>query len=217
MSKRYQELIKENNATARFLLPSYQQVATKLIRLARGRGVKNEDTEVVIKNILEELQDYSNRNVDIKLVIPDVDKYLEDKLTYISKKVPKKYLTKEIIAIIIFCSIFIGWIVLQQWLKSDVSYKTPENVIIEELENNKIKVKWDQVNFAEEYAIYFIDTEGEESHSIYVTEPTCILELPDVLGTYEICIYVKASDVYNKSKVSKMHPRKTKKENYFQR
>ena len=44
-----------------------------------------------------------------------------------------------------------------------VIHKTPENVIIEELENNKIKVKWDQVNFAEEYAIYFIDTEGEKS------------------------------------------------------
>lgn len=209
MSKRYQELIKENNDIARFLIPSYQQVATKIIRLARGQGVKNEDTEVVIKNILEELQDYSNRNVDIRLVIPDVDKYIEEKLTYISKKVPKKYLTKEIIAIVIFCTIFIGWIAFQQWLKSDVTYKTPENIIIEKLENNKIKVTWDQVDFAEEYAIYFIDTDGEESHSIYTTETNCILELPNIKGTYKICIYVKASDVYNKSKVAEKIYEKT--------
>ena len=209
MSKRYQELIKENNDIARFLIPSYQQVATKIIRLARGQGVKNEDTEVVIKSILEELQDYSNRNVDIRLVIPDVDKYIEEKLTYISKKVPKKYLTKEIIAIVIFCTIFIGWIALQQWLKSDVTYKTPENIIIEKLENNKIKVTWDQVDFAEEYAIYFIDTDGEESHSIYTTETNCILELPNIKGTYKICICVKASDVYNKSKVAEKIYEKT--------
>ena len=52
MSKRYQELIKENNEIARFLPTTYQQLAMKIVRLARGKGVKNEDTEVVIKEIL---------------------------------------------------------------------------------------------------------------------------------------------------------------------
>lgn len=209
MSKRYQELIKENNEIARFLPTTYQQLAMKIVRLARGKGVKNEDTEVVIKEILLELTDYANRNLDINIAIPNIDKYVEEKLTYISKKVPKKYLTKEIIAIIIFCTIFIGWIVLQQWLKSDIYFKQPENIIIEELENDKIKVKWDMIEFAGEYAIYFIDTENDQSHVISTKETECILQLPNVEGTYKICIYVKETDIYKQSKVTETEYIKT--------
>lgn len=204
MGKRYQELIKENNETARYLIPSYQQVAAKLIRLARGKGVKNEDTEVVIKGILEELTDYSNRNVDINLVIPDVDKYIEEKLVYISKKVPNKYLTKELIAVVIFCLIFVGWIALQQWLKSDIDFKSPENIIVEEVGENKIKITWDEVTFAEEYIVYYINTKNEKSYEKTTSENTCIFELPPESGTYKICVYVKETDLYKESKPSEV-------------
>ena len=200
MSKRYQELIKENNETTRYLIPSYQQLAAKLVRLARSKGVKNEDTEIVIKGMLEELTDYSNRNVDINIAIPDQEKYIEDKLTYISKKIPMKYLTKELIAAAIFCLIFVGWIVLQQWLKSDIYFDSPQNIIVEEIGENKIKISWDEVPLAEEYVIYYINTEDEKSFEKTTKEKTCVFELPSESGTYKICVYVKESDYCKESK-----------------
>ena len=49
---RYQELKKENDQLLNTLGDSYQRLATIYIKKARGFAVKNEDTEVKIRDTL---------------------------------------------------------------------------------------------------------------------------------------------------------------------
>ena len=53
--ERYKELIKENNNVLNALSDDYRKVGYNYVKKARGYAVKSLDTEIRIKEVLEEL------------------------------------------------------------------------------------------------------------------------------------------------------------------
>ena len=64
---RYQELKKENDQLLNSLGDSYLRLATIYIKKARGFAVKNEDTEVKIRDTLYILKKYSDDEINSAL------------------------------------------------------------------------------------------------------------------------------------------------------
>lgn len=204
MKNRYYEIKKENNLLVTSLSGNYQILAKKIIKLCRKVGVNNVDTEVIIKNSLLILKDYEERLVEYNIVIPNEDIYLDSITKDISKKVPNKYLPKEIIASAIFCLCFIGFFVLIGWLKSDNYFATPTNIEVTKSDETSMKITWDEMYYTDNgYTVYYIGEDNIKSYEQVVKTNECYFTIT-ISQKYDIYIKVNETDLIKESNWKKV-------------
>ncbi len=129
-NNRYKELINENNERVSYLGDSYKRVADIYVKKARGYGIKSIDTEVRISEVLEELEGYNNKGIDVNIAIPSLTTYVEENVQKLSKApsfVPK---LKEIIAVSIFLLCLIGYFVISGIFNKKAELAAPTNISV---------------------------------------------------------------------------------------
>lgn len=201
MANRYQELKKENDQTVSYLGDTYQYLADIYIKKARGYAVKNEDTEIKIRTVLDTLKNYDEQRIPLPVAIPNESKFIEENVKLLSKKYKDPDHIKGIIwltVIIVFC---IGWIVAGQYLARPVYFDAPTGLKVTKINDDKIKVSWREVDNAKEYVIYFKDETGNKSALRTISECEYIFEI-DKSHSYTFYVYVKESSAINKSSES---------------
>lgn len=194
---RYQELKKENNQTAYYLGDQYRNVAQAYIKRARSYAARTEDTEVKIKDTLEYLTNLDNNHVNINAEIPNVDKFIEERLALLSKRYYNKEYIKGLIIAIVLVVIAIGWLVVSKILARDVRFITPTNLNAT-VNGTQVTLTWDEVELANSYTIYYVDSNGNRSSSYLEYENKIVLNLA-ANQTYTIYLYVTETEHFLKS------------------
>lgn len=201
---RYQELKKENNEILSHLTLSYQALANIYIKKARGYACKTVDTELKIQDVLKKLEDYSIRNVSINIVIPSETEFIESNISNLSKEVkdPNRYKTIIWLSIIIIA--IIAWFVLSIWMKSETPNQSPQNLTIEVVESNKIKVTWDENKWATEgYYIWYVDSKNQKHGKYSIKENEFIITI-EQNKSYTIYVQTIETEYFGESDPSEI-------------
>jgi len=149
--KRYKQLIKENNDELNQLSDSFRRIAYNYTKKARGYGVKSLDTEVRIKEVLNELTSYDEKHLDANIVIPNMTEYIEAHIKLLSKAPHFSIKIKEIVAVTIFILCIVGYFVANAYLNRKLPLGVPSDAIIEITEpDNYFRISWAENPFAEE-------------------------------------------------------------------
>ncbi len=210
--KRYKQLIKENNDELNQLSDSFRRIAYNYTKKARGYGVKSLDTEVRIKEVLDELTSYDEKHLDANIVIPNMTEYIEAHIKLLSKAPHFSIKIKEIIAVTILILCVIGYFAANAYLNRKMPLGIPNDAIIEVVEPDKyFRISWSENPFAEEgyeIKIYKKDKSTEPiikniTKSVIDGKQICeIKELSyDGTSTYIFEIKAKATDEYKESEV----------------
>ncbi len=213
--KRYKQLIKENNDEINQLSDSFRRIAYNYTKKARGYGVKSLDTEVRIKEVLDELTSYDEKHLDANIVIPNMTEYIEAHIKLLSKAPHFSIKVKEIIAVSILILCIIGYFVANAYLNRKLPLGVPSDAVIEVAEPDKyFRISWSENPFAEEgyeIKIYKKDASTEPiikniTKSVIDGKQICeIKELSyDGTSTYIFEIKAKATDEYKESEVLKL-------------
>lgn len=148
--QRYKELIKENDSAISYLSDSYQKVAVTYTKKARGYGVKSLDTEVRIKDVIEELTTLDTKGLEVNIAIPNLSEYIEANIKKLSKAPSKKVSIKEIVAVTLFIGAILAYFAFDLFLNRKVELDTPSNVNVYVLpKDNRFYVAWDYNAYAE--------------------------------------------------------------------
>lgn len=201
---RYQELKKENNEILSHLTLSYQALANIYIKKARGYACKTVDTELKIQDVLKKLEDYSIRNVSINIVIPSETEFIESNISNLSKEVkdPNRYKTIIWLSIIIIA--IIAWFVLSIWMKSETPNQSPQNLTIEIVESNKIKVTWDENKWATEgYYVWYVDSKNQKYGKYSIKENEFIITI-EQNKSYTIYVQTIETEYFGESDPSEI-------------
>lgn len=201
---RYQELKKENNEILSHLTLSYQALANIYIKKARGYACKTVDTELKIQDVLKKLEDYSIRNVSINIVIPSETEFIESNISNLSKEVkdPNRYKTIIWLSIIIIA--IIAWFVLSIWMKSETPNQSPQNLTIEIVESNKIKVTWDENKWATEgYYVWYVDSKNQKYGKYSIKENEFIITI-EQNKSYTIYVQTVETEYFGESDSSEI-------------
>ena len=153
---RYKELKKENDQLLNELGDSYQRLATIYVKKARGYAVRNEDTEVKIRDTLFILKKHSDDGAICSIAIPNESEFIESRVALLSKQYKDPDMIKGAIILAVLIILGIAWYMGSQYLSRKVAYSTPQNINVNILEDNKIEITWNQVMYANEYTIYYI-------------------------------------------------------------
>lgn len=210
--KRYKQLIKENNDELNQLSDSFRRIAYNYTKKARGYGVKSLDTEVRIKEVLDELTSYDEKHLDANIVIPNMTEYIEAHIKLLSKAPHFSIKIKEIIAVSILILCIIGYFVLNAYLNRKMPLGVPSDAIIEVAEPDKyFRISWSENPFAEEgyeIKIYKKDVAMEPiikniTKSVIDGKQICEIKELSYDGTsiYIFEIKAKATDEYKESEV----------------
>lgn len=194
---RYQELKKENNELLKLLTDSYLRIADIYVKKARGYGVRNEDTEVKIRDTLYILKKYSDEGAICSIVIKNESEFIEERIKLLSKQYKDPDLIKGGIIFAVFIVLTIGWVVVGQYLSRQVYFETPTALKVSNVENNKVTISWNSVLYAKEYCIYYeVDNNTSSTYYSEKCEFTFTLEQGK---TYTFYVYVQANDLFGKS------------------
>lgn len=194
---RYQELKKENDQLLNSLGDSYLRIANIYVKKARGYAVKNEDTEVKIRDTLFILKNYSEEGAMCNVVIKNESEFIESRIALLSKQYKDPEMIKGAIILSVLILACVGWVLVNQYLSRKVYYEKPTTFIVSNVENNKVTLTWDKVSLAKEYSIYY-KVDGKDSATYYSEE--CEYTFPLEYGkTYTFYVYVAADDVFGKS------------------
>ena len=210
--KRYKQLIKENNDELNQLSDSFRRIAYNYTKKARGYGVKSLDTEVRIKEVLDELTSYNEKHLDANIVIPNMTEYIEAHVKLLSKAPHFSIKIKEIIAVSILILCIIGYFVVNAYLNRKMPLGVPSDASIEVVEPDKyFRISWSENPFAEEgyeVKIYKKDSSTEpiiKNITKSVIDGKQICEIKEVsydgTSTYIFEIKAKATDEYKESEV----------------
>lgn len=210
--KRYKQLIKENNDELNQLSDSFRRIAYNYTKKARGYGVKSLDTEVRIKEVLDELTGYDEKHLDANIVIPNMTEYIEAHIKLLSKAPHFSIKIKEIIAVSILILCIIGYFVVNAYLNRKMPLAVPSDASIEVVEPDQyFRISWSENPLAEEgyeIKIYKKDVAMEPiikniTKSVIDGKQICeIKELSyDGTSTYIFEIKAKATDEYKESEV----------------
>ena len=127
---RYQELKKENDQLLNSLGDSYLRLATIYIKKARGFAVKNEDTEVKIRDTLYILKKYSDEGALCSVVIKNESEFIEERVKLLSKQYKDPEMIKGAIILVILIIITIGWVCVSKYLSRKVYYEKPSSLFV---------------------------------------------------------------------------------------
>ena len=161
-NNRYKELIKENNERINYLGDSYKRVAEIYVKKSRGYGVKSIDTEVKITEVLEELESFSNKGVDVNIAIPSLTNFVEERVAKISKAPSSLPKIKEIIAVSIFLLCIVGYFVVSKIFDKKVPLAAPKEISVMLEADNSFYLTWQHNELATEgYYMYIYDQNGK--------------------------------------------------------
>ena len=197
---RYQELKKENDQLINNLGDSYLRIANIYVKKARGYAVKNEDTEVKIRDTLYILKKFSDDGALCNVVIKNEFEFIESRIALLSKQYKDPEMIKGGIILAVLIIVCIGWVAVKKYLSRKVYYEKPTSFIVSKVEDNKVTLTWEKVALALEYSIYY-EEEGKTSATYYSEkcEYTFTLEYGK---TYTFYVYVAADDLFGKSEES---------------
>lgn len=197
---RYQELKKENDQLLSSLGDSYLRLATIYVKKARGYAVRNEDTEVKIRDTLYILKKYSDDGALCNVIIKNEFEFIESRIALLSKQYKDPEMIKGAIILTVLIVACIGWLVVSKYLSRKVYYEKPTAFIVSNVDGNKITLTWEKVALAQEYSIYY-EVDGKTSSTYYSEkcEYTFTLKYGE---TYTFYVYVAADDVFGKSEES---------------
>ncbi len=211
---RYKQLIKENNDVLNQLGDSYRRIAYNYTKKARGYGVRSLDTELKIKEVLEELTNYEQKKLDANIVIPNMTEYIENHIKELSKAPKKIIKVKELIAISVFILCIIAYFLINTYLNRKVPLGNPTNVNIQVVEKNNSNyffLMWDENPLAKEGYTIKVYKELDSnnvftktiSKNIDSTIGKQICELKEISydnnSIYIFEIYTNATDDYKQS------------------
>lgn len=194
---RYQELKKENDQLLNSLGDSYLRLATIYIKKARGYAVKNEDTEVKIRDTLYILKKYSDDGALCNVVIKNESEFIEERIALLSKQYKDPEMIKGTIILAVLIIVCIGWVAVSKYLSRKVYYEKPTSFIVSNVKDNKITLTWGKVALAQEYSLYY-EVDGKTSSTYYSEECEYTFTL-EYGKTYTFYVYVAADDVFGKS------------------
>lgn len=197
---RYKQLKKENDQLLNTLGDSYQRVATIYIKKARGFAVKNEDTEVKVRDTLYLLKKHSDEGAICSVVIKNESEFIEERIKLLSKQYKDPDMIKGAIILAVLVVLSIGWVAVSKYLSRQVHFEKPTALKISKVENNKVTLSWNAVMYAKEYSIYY-EVEGETS-STYYTEKIEFTFTLEENKTYTFYVYVGENDLFGKSETS---------------
>lgn len=194
---RYKDLKKENDQLMNNLGDSYLRIANIYVKKARGYAVRNEDTEVKIRDTLYILKKYSDSGALCNVVIKNESEFIESRMALLSKQYKDPEMIKGAIILAVLIVACIGWVVVSKYLSRKVHYEKPTAFIVSKVNDNKVTLTWREVALAQEYSLYY-EVDGRTSSTYYSEECeyTFILEYGK---TYTFYVYVAADDVFGKS------------------
>ncbi len=194
---RYQELKKENNQLLNSLGDSYLRLATIYIKKARGFAVKNEDTEVKIRDTLYILKKYSDEGALCSVVIKNESEFIEERVKLLSKQYKDPEMIKGAIILVILIIITIGWVCVSKYLSRKVYYEKPSSLVVSKVEDNKVTISWQGLSYANKYSIYYkVDNETSSTYYSDKCEYTFTLTKGK---TYTFYVYVTEDKVFGRS------------------
>lgn len=198
--KRYQQLKKENDQLLNTLGDSYKRLATIYIKKARGYAVKNEDTEVKVRDTLYLLKKHSDEGALCNVVIKNESEFIEERIKLLSKQYKDPDMIKGAIILTVLIVLSIGWVMVSKYLSRQVHFETPTALKVSKVENNKVTLSWNAVMYAKEYSIYY-EVEGETS-STYYTEKLEFTFTLEENKVYTFYVYVGENDLFGKSETT---------------
>lgn len=196
---RYKELKSNNDKIIETLSLSYQQLANIYVKKARGYAVRNSDTELKINDVLKKLEEYSEKSLQIDLVIPNQTLFIEENIQVLSKeyKDPDRWKTIVWLTVIGLC--FIAWFAISIWMRQEKPNYTPENLKYELISEDTIKITWDKGEFATEgYYVWMIDETGKKYGNYEVSENSYIFNI-DKEKTYTFYVKTRATEFFGES------------------
>lgn len=210
MNELYKKMKKENNLLIKELSGEYALFISEFVREIRKYAIKTQNTELKLKQIIEETITAYINQVRFSTYIPSKEEYLnKQKKEFIKDTHKPKYTTKEIIIITLCLTFFIGFAIIGIILKQPVDFDPPKNVTIE-----NGTVYFEEVKYAKEYVIRITNASGKLIREIYLDD-----EDPEVVnifnyklstlselnnpGTYLIKIKTLSNKIYQDSKWSK--------------
>lgn len=194
---RYQELKKENNELLKQLGDSYIRLADIYIKKARGYGVKNEDTEVKIRDTLYILKKYSDAGALCNVVIKNESEFIEERIKLLSKQYKDPEMLKGAIILGVLVVLAVVWVVVGKYLSRKVYFEKPTGFVVSSVEENKVTLTWNSVMYAKEYSIYYkVENNSSSTYYSEKCEYTFILEEGK---TYTFYLYVGENDLFGKS------------------
>ena len=197
INERIQELKKENNQLLNSLGDSYLRLADIYVKKARGYGVRNEDTEVKIRDTLFILKKYSDEGALCNVVIKNESEFIEGRVKLLSKQYKDPDMLKGAIILGVLVVLAIGWVVVGKYLSRKVYFDKPTNFVVSNVEDNKVTLTWGNVLYAKEYSIYYkVDNNSSSTYYTEKCEYTFTLEKGK---TYTFYLYVDANDLFGKS------------------
>lgn len=197
---RYKELKKENDQLLNELGDSYQRLATIYVKKARGYAVRNEDTEVKIRDTLFILKKHSDDGAICSIAIPNESEFIESRVALLSKQYKDPDMIKGAIILTVLIILGIAWYMVGQYLSRKVAYGTPQNINVNILEDNKIEITWNQVMYANEYTIYYIVEEN--TSAMYKSEENKYIFELEKNKEYTFYIYVPGNNLFKQSETA---------------
>lgn len=194
---RYQELKKENDQLLNSLGDSYLRIATIYVKKARGYAVRNEDTEVKIRDTLYILKEYSDEGALCNVVIKNESDFIEGRIALLSKQYKDPEMIKGSIILAILIVACVGWVSVSNYLSRKVYYEKPSSFIVSNVEDNKVTLSWQGVSLAKKYSIYY-KVDGQTSSTYYTEKCEYTFTLEEG-KTYTFYLYVAEDDVFGKS------------------
>ena len=210
--QRYKELKKENDNAISYLSDSYQKIALIFTKKARNYGVKNLDTEVRIKNVVEELTNFDLKGIETTIAIPNISEYIESNIKKVSKAPSKSVSIKEIIAVTLFIGAIVAYFAFDMFLNKKTEFESPSNVNVYVLpKDNRFYITWDHNAYAENGYSVKVYENGVEIKNIDVAmmidkETKLQYYYSDIKynenSTYVFEIYVYETDEYKQSDIA---------------
>lgn len=197
---RYSEIKKENDLLVSHLTGNYKRIADIYIKKARGYAVKNVDTELKIQDALKELEEKNFRKVPYNTFISDETKFINGQIEKLSKQVKDPDRIKTIIGVSLIAIFIIGWGVINFWMRQKSSIPQVQNVQYELVSSSKLKLTWNESDFAVNgYIIWSEDLNGEIVQGKYnVKECNYVFKIEEDKA-YKFFVQVKDSDYYKSS------------------
>lgn len=201
---RYNELKVKNNQTIQNLSDSYQKVALIYTKKARGYAVKNCDTEIKIEQVLDTLASFDERRVAFSIAIPNESSFIEERIAELSKAVKDPDRVKSIVIVSLLVLAILAWFVISIWMRQETPLQRPTNLKYEIIEENKIKITWDEVEFATEgYFVGMIDENGIRKGDYEVSECSYVFTV-DLTKRYTFYVNARKTDLLAESKTSEI-------------
>lgn len=213
---RYKQIIKENNELLNALGDSYRRIAYNYTKKARGYGVKNIDTEVKIKAVLEELTSYEEQRLEANIVIPNMTEYIESHIKELSKAPNISIKIKEIIAVGILLLCLVGYFVLNAYFNRKRPLGVPSDTVVKVVEvadKNYFCLMWEENPLASEgYTIKVYKEDGSMEPYTKIIRKNVdantgkqLSEIREIgydgVSTYIFEIVANSTDKYNESEV----------------